>query len=219
MGSKAAAKTSELVQQTKVLDAKRESDTIRLWEGYRDQALLWRALALLQIPATLISALLAMIFFYNQKIILNVPSKPLPGKYSADEIMDVEFKDAATSFINLIATYQPAVARRQFLKAREMITEPLLSNFDNEMIGGELKMIENTKRTQLYFVDPSKMELIRDGNRVHVSMVGDRLKIVAGKELPTLITKYTLTMSTVPRNEINPYGIVIENVLNENVEN
>lgn len=218
MASKAALKAAELTGATKIVDNKRETDTIRLWEGYRDQALLWRSLALLQIPATFISCIMALIFFYNQKITLNVPAKPLPGVYSPEEINDAEFMEASTSFINLIATYQPAVARRQFMKARELIAEPMLSKFDDDMMGAELRAIEMTRRTQLYFVDPTKYKIERNGKDILVTIVGERQKLVAGKELPAVTTKYVVTLGTIPRNAINPYGIVIKNVNVENVE-
>ena len=212
-------KAENLIKDTKFNESRRESDTIRLWESYRDQALLWRALALLQIVATATCAILSIMLYYNRETIINVPPKPLPGKYSVDEIIDAEFQEVATSFVNLIASYQPAIARRQYAKAREMLGEPLLTDFDKDMMGAELRAIENTKRTQLYFVDPAKTQLIREGNAVKVSMVGDRVKFVAGKELPALITRYTITMVTIPRNDINPYGIIVTNVMNENVEN
>src|SRR5690606_19183921 len=111
-----------------------ETDTIRLWENYRDQALLWRAIALLQIPSTLILTIFAFYLWGSTEITLNVPAKPLPGLYSAFEIPDAEFFNVATSYVNLVATYQPAVARRQFVKAREMLKEPMLEIFDREMM-------------------------------------------------------------------------------------
>jgi hypothetical protein len=135
----------------------------------------------------------------------------------AQDVPDTEFIDAATDFINLIASYQPAVARRQFVRAREMTMEPLLSRFTTEMMGTELKAIENTSRTQLYFVDPTQTEVIRDGDDVHVKMIGERLKFVAGKELSPVTTRFVVTMTTVPRSSVNPYGIVITNVASENV--
>ena len=211
-------KAAEFTKATRIVDNKKESDTIRLWESYRDQALLWRTLALIQVPATLVACLMALIFFYNQRITLNVPAKPLPGVYSVDEINDSEFMNAATNFINLIATYQPAVARRQFLKARELIAEPMLTKFDEEMLGAELRAIETTKRTQLYFVDPSKYSIARQGKDIVVTMIGDRQKILAGRELPATLSKYTITLTTIPRNLVNPYGIIIKSVHLENVK-
>lgn len=213
-----AGKAEALLKETKLQDHRKESDTLRLWESYRDHAMMWRSLALLQIPTTLACIVLATIIFYNRQTIINVPAKPAPGKYSTDEINDVEFQEAATSFINLIASYQPANARRQFSKAREVLGEPLLTQFDKEMMGSELKNIENTKRTQLYFVDPSRTELKREQGLIFINMVGDRIKYIAGKELPAVITKYTVTMATVPRTDLNPYGIVVVNVNNENIE-
>ncbi len=211
-------KAIDIANTTKIKDSKKENDTIRLWEGYRDMAMMWRTLALIQVPATLIATLMALVFYYSQNIILNVPAKPLPGVYSTQEIHNSEFMNTATNFINLIATYQPAIARRQFIKAREYIVEPMLSKFDEDMMGAEIKAIETTKRTQLYFVDPSKYSIERTNGEVNVTMIGDRQKILAGKELPSVMTKYTITLATIPRNDINPYGIVIKNVAVENVE-
>lgn len=215
----AAKVAKEIINDSRVIDSRGENDTLRLWENYRDQALLWRALALLQIPATLILVIFAFYLWGSQEITLNVPRNPLPGLYAAQEIPDTEFIDVATNFINLIATYQPAVARRQFQKAREILKEPMLEIFDREMIGTELKAIENTNRTQLFFVDPTKTSIERRDNHVFVTTIGDRLKIVAGKQLPVVLTKFQVSMTTIPRNDLNPYGIVVDNVTFENVVN
>lgn len=209
----------KIINDSNVIDARNETDTIRLWENYRDQALLWRAIALLQMPATLVLAIFAFYLYGTHEITLNVPAKPLPGLYSAYEIPDAEFFDVATNYTNLIATYQPAVARRQFSKAREMLKEPMLDLFDREMMGTELKAIENTSRTQLFFADPSLQTITRQDNHVTVTMTGERLKLVAGKQLPMVVTKYTILMTLIPRNDLNPYGIVIENASVENVIN
>ncbi|MCB0309843.1 MAG: hypothetical protein KDD42_01330 [Bdellovibrionales bacterium] len=214
MAKAAAAKSvavgKELLKQSSIVDARRESDTIRLWESYRDQATLWRALALLQIPATCIAIIFAIVLWNTRSIVLNVPAKPLPGKYAAQDIPDTEFINIATDFLNLVASYQHNVARRQFEAAAQMLSEPLLSRFVENGLGTELKTIESTNRTQVFFVDPLKTEILRDNDReITIIMMGDRLKIVAGRELPLEKTKFSITMTTIPRNKLNPYGIVI----------
>lgn len=75
-----------------------------------------------------------------------------------------------------------------------------------------MKAIESTARTQMFYVDPAKTKVTREGGVVSVSVEGDRLKIVAGKDLPATNVRYTITLKTVPRNKLNPYGIVITNV-------
>ena len=69
-------------------------------------------------------------------------------------------------------------------------------------------------RTQIYYVDPVATEIGRDdsGDYVTVTLLGERLKIVAGEQLPVKITQFHITMTTVPRHALNPYGIVITNV-------
>jgi hypothetical protein len=39
----------ERVNDTQLSAGRSQNDTIRLWENYKDQALMWRSLALLQI--------------------------------------------------------------------------------------------------------------------------------------------------------------------------
>ena len=212
------AKPAKLVQNASVRDMKGENDTIRLWEGYRDQAILWRALSILQIPATALCALLSFYLWTTHKTIVNVPPKPQPGQYLAEEIPDSEFIDVATEFINLISSYQPAVAARQFRRAEEMIIEPYLAKFRDEILTHELKTIQATSRTQLYFVNPVETKIERNGDDVIVSFSGERQKFVAGKEIDPVTSMYRITLTTVPRNPLNPYGIVVRNAFLENVK-
>ena len=193
MGAAAARK---IVQDTQVVDTRDTSDTIRLWESYREQAMLWRGLALIQIPVTLVALLFCTVLWFTRTVTLNVPQAPLPGIYEAREIPDVEFIEVATNFVNLVATYQPAVARRQFEEARQYLIEPMLDKFEVDMLGTEIRAIENTNRTQIFFVDPAKTNIERYGRDVVITLHGDRMKIVAGKELPVVKTFYQVTLTT-----------------------
>lgn len=210
-------RVQELVKKADVVDTRGTNDTIRVWESYREQAGVWRAIALLQIPVTGIALVFALVTWVNRKTILNVPPKPLPGMYQAQDIPDSEFVDSATNFINLIATYQHAIARRQFSRARELLINPLLERFDNDFMMTELKTIETTSRSQVFFVDPSQTRLERQGSSVVITMVGDRMKVVAGRELEPVQTKYVVTLRTIPRTDINPYGIVVQDLSYDNV--
>lgn len=208
-----------ILSDTAISDARNDGDTLRLWENYRDQALMWRALMLLQIPVTAIALLCTIIMWATRETVLQVPSRPLPGIYVAQDIPDTEFIEVTTNFLNLIATYQPTVAKRQFLEARQMLLEPMLARFNTEMMDTELKAIEATSRTQIFFADPGLTTLERLSPReVTISMIGDRLKLVAGKELPMQKSRYTVTLTTVPRQTLNPYGIMITNTTMENID-
>ena len=113
---------------------------------------------------------------------------------------------------------QPAVARRQFNQAREMLREPMLSRFDTDMMDLELRAIETTSRSQIFFSDPTKLDFKRTSeNEAIVTFQGERLKIVAGKELPVTKARYSITLTTVPRQSLNPYGIVITNAVFESL--
>lgn len=213
------AKIQELLREGGVTDVRGESDTIKLWESYRAQAVLWRAIALLQIPATSLAIILAITLWMTRSITLKVPGKPLPGVYAAQEIPDTEFINFASDFLNLFASYQPNVVRRQYERASMMITEPFLTKFKNDILPLELKAIETTSRTQFFFADPEAIKVERDGKNVNVSFTGDRLKIVAGQELPLVKTKFIITLSMVPRNSLNPYGIAVSNFTTEEIKN
>jgi len=200
------------VADTQLPAGRDKSDTIRLWENHKDQALMWRSLSLIQIPATLGAIIFSIVMWATREITLTVPSKPMPGHYAAQDIPDNEFVNVATDYVNLIATYQPGTARKQFEAAAAMLQEPLLSKFRDEMMNSELGAIENSSRTQVFFVDPLKKTVRRQGNEVEVAVYGERVKYIAGQELQPVTSRYRVTMTTIPRNVINPYGIVIRSV-------
>ena len=200
-----------IVKDAKVQEV-RDSDTVRMWEGYRDQALMWRALTLTQIPISVGALLIATILWQGRVTHVHVPRKPAPGIFRANEIPDQEFIDVATEFVNLIASYTPYTAERQFIRAREVLFGDLLNTFNREVMKEELRTIGASSRTQLFFVDPTKTQIFRNNGEVVVSFVGDRLKIITNRSLPTDTVKYQIVMKTVPRNALNPYGIVITQV-------
>jgi len=209
---KVADSIKDKVADTNLQVGRDKSDTIRLWENYKDQSLMWRSLSLIQFPTTLIAIGFAILMWSTREITLTVPSKPMPGIYAAQDIPDNEFVNVALDYVNLIATYQPKTARRQFEAASGMLKEPLLTKFREEMINSELGAIENSSRTQVFFTDPLKTTVSRRGNDVTVSLIGERWKVIAGAELPTVTSRFRVTMTTIPRNAINPYGIVITSV-------
>ncbi len=211
-------RVAEILKDSELRRPLSENDTIRLWESHREQATLWRSISLLQLPITLVALIMALTLWATRNITLNVPAKPLPGIYAAQDIPDSEFVDFANDYVNLVATYQPAVARRQFEEARRMLWNQMIQIFDTEMMATELRAIENTKRTQIFFVDPTKIALSRDGRSVIANLTGDRYKIIAGKEMPAVKSQFTVVMTTIPKNKFNPYGIVITNVSLKNVE-
>jgi hypothetical protein len=209
---KVADSIKDRVADTNLQVGRDKSDTIRLWENYKDQSLMWRSLSLIQFPTTLVAIGFAVLMWSTREITLTVPSKPMPGIYAAQDIPDNEFVNVALDYVNLIATYQPKTARRQFEAASAMLKEPLLTKFREEMINSELGAIENSSRTQVFFTDPLKTTVARRGNDVTVSLIGERWKVIAGAELPTATSRFRVTLTTIPRNTINPYGIVITSV-------
>ncbi len=187
------------------------TDTIRLWEGFREQAYLWRALALLQMPSTALSIAAALVMYFFADTIIEVPERPQPGFYSVRQLPDSQFINAATTVVNLIATYQPAVGRRQFKTARKYLWEPALTEFEETMMGSELRAIEETKRSQMFFINPRliKVERFPELDMVVVRIPGVRQKLIGNKPLPADQMVYYVKMTTIPRNVHNEYGIVV----------
>jgi len=203
---------NKIVADAKVQEVRGTADPVKIWDGYRDQALMWRALLLLQLPITILALMSTLCIWQGRETIVKVPLNPAPGMYHPKEIPDRLFIDEANSFINLIATYTPSVARRQFTTARDKLLEPLLSKFNEQMMQEELKAIESTSRSQIFYVDPTKTVIERDRNTVVVTLAGDRQKMISTRPLPTVKSQFRVTMRTIPRNDINPYGIVITEV-------
>jgi hypothetical protein len=211
--NKAKAGAKDFIKQASFREARNESDTVQVWENYREQALLWRALAIFQIPTTALAILLSIILWNQRETVLDVPARPLPGFYQAGEVTDEEFVGRAREFVNLIASYQPDGARQQFFHASRYLIEPVLTRYNIEMMDTELKAIENTRRSQLFFIDPTKTEIERTPyDEVIVTFRGAREKLVAGQKVPEVLSQFRLTMTTIPRNELNPFGIVISNI-------
>lgn len=211
------AALSKILSGSKLVDSKGESDTIKLWESYREQAALWRSIALFQFLAVPLVLIFALYIYATRTITLHVPPRPLPGHYSVSEIPESEFISTATEFVNLIASYQPKAARPQFQRAMQMLSGAALKHFEDEMLGIEIKAIESTQRTQLFFIDPTKTTVSYQKRSVVVTFVGERLKLVAARSVPSALSKFQITLETVPRNALNPYGIVVSEVQAEDI--
>ena len=210
-------KAKRIVSDTSVMGAGSANDTIRLWESYRDQAIMWRALALLQTPVTFVVVVLAFTIYQNRVVTLDVPQRPKPGIYPVQEIPDSAFIENAETFVNLIATYQPMNAQRQFQEARRMLIEPMLTKFEEEMMLKEIQQINQTNRTQIFFIDPTKTDFVRGARAATVQIEGERLKMSAQEQMPLKKTRYIVQMEVIPRNPLNEYGIVITNVVTKNL--
>ena len=184
-------------------------DTIKLWDSYREQALLWRALALLQLPALFFAFILAMItFFYSDKVI-EAPSKPEPGYLEVSDVSDKDFVIAAVNVVNLITSYQPETAGRQFKLARRSLWEPALSVFNKEYIEKQVKFIENTNRSQLFYLSKPQLKIVREKGFVEVRVPGKRKKLIGETPRPIDEMAWYVRLTTIPRNELNPLGIVV----------
>ena len=211
------AKNKNIAQKIKLAESRQEADTFKLWESYREQATMWRVIALVQMFGSFLLICFAFYVYSTREITLHVPRQPLPGQYAVDQIPEDALIEASTEIVNLIATYQPHTAQKQFLAALELLDEPALSVFKEKMLGMELQAIRGTSRTQLFFVDPSRNKIEKTRGGIRVSLIGERTKFLAGKQIAPVSTAYRITFTTKPRNKINPYGLVAINIEVEDV--
>ena len=202
---------------TAPIEGRSSNDTLRLWDGYKEKAFLWRGFALIQIPATAIMLVAAMVFFVTADITIDVPAKPEPGTYSVKELPDAHFISVATSVVNLISSYQPFTARSQFIRARRYLLEPALSDFHREFMKKKLPSVEEMSRSQLFFIDPARVRVERINNYVVVKLPGARRKFFQNKALGGEQVAWYVKMTTIPRNLHNEYGIVVTDLKIENV--
>ena len=209
--AKPALKVSDGIKDVEKIAGRTGADTVRLWERYRDQALLWRALALIQIPSTFVAVAAALIMYFFADTVIEVPEKPEPGMYSVKQLPDAEFISTATRVVNSIATYQPETARIQFTETRKMLWQPALAKFDEEMMQKEIQAIEETRRSQLFFVNQSLVRVNRFPERdyVEVRLAGVRHKLIGTNQLKPEQMVYFVRMTTIPKNPHNEYGIVV----------
>jgi hypothetical protein len=193
------------------IEGRAGADTVRLWESFRDEAHLWRALAIVQVPATALSLLAAIVMFFFSDTVVEVPEHPQPGQYSVKQLPDSEFISVATDIVNLISTFQPTTARTQFKSVRKYLWEPALTIFEKTMIGDELMVIEQTGRSQMFFIDQRQIKVERhpELDKVVVRLPGIRQKLIGQKPIPPDQLIYYVKMTTIPRNIHNNKGIVV----------
>ena len=94
-------KVAQFISHVGEVETKGENDTFRLWESYREQATLWRVIALAQMLGTFLMVCFCFYLYSTREVTLHVPRQPLPGQYSIHEIPEAALVEAATEIVNL----------------------------------------------------------------------------------------------------------------------
>lgn len=194
------------------IEGRSGADTIRLWERFREQAIIWKFIALAQIPATFLAIIGFVVVFITADISIEPPENPQPGMYSVKHLPDSEFRKTAAEVINLIATYQPGNVFNQFNRAREYLWEPALSEFEEIMMKQEHMTIKNTHRSQVFIINDDLVRVQRFPARdiVVVRLPGTLQALIGnGRALESKEIVYYIKMTTIPRSAYNESGIVV----------
>lgn len=189
-------------------------DTIRLWESFRDQSNLWRGIAVLFFPVTLLAVMGCVVMYLTADTEISVPQRRPPHVFQIKQLPDKYFTDTARDVVNLIASYTPDKAKGQFNLAKQYLWEPALTQFDQEVMSDELKTITDTRRTQLFLIDPEYIRVDRESEpeKVIVRIPGVRQKLIGQQPLPVDEVVFYVKMTTIPRNIFNEYGIVVVDI-------
>lgn len=185
------------------------ADSIQLWESFRTQSLLWRAIAILQFPALLFSFILMLFTFFYSDRVVEAPSRPRPMVFEISDISDADLRKFAIQFVSLIGSYQPATVEKQFKLARTMLWEPALSGYSKEFIGKQLERIKNNRRSQLFYISDQQVKVLREPDWAEVRVPGKRQKLIGTTPRPTDEVAWFIKIATVPATELNPFGLVI----------
>lgn len=198
-------------RKLEIVDGRTGEDSVKVWERYREKAHFWRAIALLQSPLAVVALLVALSMYFSGDTIVEVPERPQPGHYSVKKLPDSEFIHVAVEVANLITTFTPATVDRQFKAARKYLWEPALTQFETDKIKTELRMIQQTARSQLFFIDTKQVKVERrpELDSVVVRLPGKRQKLIGNRALPEDEFVAYVRMTTIPRNVYNEYGIVV----------
>jgi hypothetical protein len=195
------------------VDGRSGADTFRLWEAHKEQAFFWRIVALAQMPITIVSLIFALIVYSTADIIIEPPEAPQPGMYSINRLPDSEFLKMGVDIVNLIGTYQPASAEKQFRTVRLFLWEPALSEFEKIFLDKEIPIIKDLKRSQAFMINNDLVQVQRYPNQdmVIVRIPGTRQMLIGKSPLDDEVTYY-LKMTTIPKSPYNPKGIVVFDV-------
>ncbi|MDR2338343.1 MAG: hypothetical protein LBE20_06865 [Deltaproteobacteria bacterium] len=193
-----------------------------LASGFREQSYLWRMLSLIQVPATLVAVITAIVLYLTANIIVHVDPKPSPGYYLTDQVPDKEFVLYAVEFANLISTFNAKTAEAQFEYASKFLSPQFYHDFrekylNKKDLNSEIMLATKLEKTQMFFIDKYFIRVKRIAaenpvnNKVEVRLYGNFTKFV--KKNARLVTNTEVVLyvylQTVPYTVFNPNGVVI----------
>ncbi len=208
--SKNKVDLKDLIESTKT-DTKKDGDLIRRWEDALQKANFWRAMFLLQLPVSVFALVLAAVIFINRNITLNVPKAPLPGTYAIQDVPDYEFINFAINFANLVFSFTPANIEPQYKIAMRFLAPTAQKTFSEYFLKQEVGIVKTTSVSQIFNINPFKIKVQRDKNTVYVTLGGERIRLIAGKETRVSEAYTQIVLRTFPHNNLNPYGIMVVN--------
>ena len=99
-------------------------------------------------------------------------------------ITDLAAKRVASRFLELVMTYSTENARARFLEAQSMVSDTYRPAFEQNILGGELGIIQNGKRSQDFRISDEDGAVRSEGSCRAFFMTGTEQRRMAGGALP-----------------------------------
>jgi len=180
-------------------------------DSFHEQGRLWRLLSVYFAPGTFLSLVAAFFMLIYSVDRQPVELRPAPSIVDVKEVPDDRFFAVADEVVGLLNSYHYSRADAQFNLAKTFLWEPALSQFikNNE---SEVPKILSLRRSQ-FFDSTGFPKLPKRANEEFAVAVAGKLQTWIGAQEPTEeLLQIKLTMITVPRNAINPWGIVVTSI-------
>ncbi len=132
---------------------------------------------------------------------------PLPGPFY--EIPDQEFTSVAVQFLSLAETFDAGSAEGNFRKALSIVHANEYSKLSSRFLTDQLPRIRQNIEEQRFYVDLASLAALRERNVMKVDVRGILKIKKSSNEEQVVPVHYIVELTTVPRNPVHPYGIVV----------
>ncbi|MCS6961307.1 MAG: type IV conjugative transfer system protein TraE, partial [Deltaproteobacteria bacterium] len=113
------------------------------------------------------------------------------------------------NFANLVFSYTPTSIERQYATAKFYLAPSTQAAFADIFFKQEIPVVKTTGTSQMFIIDPLKAKVEREKSVVKVTLGGERIRILAGRETRHTMATTEIVLRTFPHNNLNPQGILV----------
>lgn len=190
----------------------KEKDLNKVTAAYKMQSYFWRWVSLFQIPFLFFLLLFFLNLYISRDTIINVPDRPFEGYKEVSQLSDSEFINFAQDFFNLVGTFQPTIAEKQFETASTFLVGQKREEFKRDFLQTKLVEVRETSRTEELILEKENIALTRGpsgSNYVDIVASGYRRILIKQEELRPENAQIFIRIETSKDIENNQYGLYI----------